>query len=276
LVVHRCLGTIAVKIRVAQEASNQAVGFAPELVEHLTAELIELNAELARIRRRRIVVAVVGGCCALVFGAFAISVLLKNDTNIGLTMLLCAGGCSWFVLFVQRDGVAAATKIGAREADVKQQIAKNHRIAFASKKGIHRVAIDFFLREIRYYPAWIQHSRSSVSNRITETEAVKVDTDSVGLTIGSSKYLFTLIYEHRTAERAQVVLNLCVDESLVLSAGAEIRESQLMVRASNHYVNTIVDGSWIEELFALWAEAEVSHHDAQTTPVHDKFRERRP
>jgi hypothetical protein len=258
LVVHRHHGTIALKTKVAEQDSSKAARFVPELVEKLTTELTELNAELVRIRRRRIVVAVVGGCCALIFVTFAISALLSHDTNIGLTMLLCGGGCSWFVLFVQRDEVAVSTEIGSKVADVKHCIAKNQRVCFAAKKGIHRVAIDLYLREIKYYPAWIQHSRSHVPSRVTA--AVKLDTDSVRLTIGGSEYLFTLAYEHRNAERAQVVLNVFVDDAMVLSAGGDILENQSATLISSHYITMIADGAWIEELFALWAEAEPSPH----------------
>jgi ribosomal protein S27E len=269
LVVHRNHGTITVKIRKAEQESNKAARFAPELIDELTAELAQLDTELARIRRPKIVVAVVGGCCALIFGAFAISALLSTDTNIGLTMLLCAGGSSWFVLFVQRDGAAVANKTALRVAKVKDRIGENARVCFAAKKGIHIVAIDLFLHEIKYYPAWIHHSHSYVPARITD--AVKVGTDSVRLTIDGSEYLLTLMYEHRNSECAQVVLSLFVDDSLVLSTGAELRESSLMVHTSAHYVNTIVDGAWIEVLFGLWAEgraeAEFSHDDMQTTPI---------
>jgi DNA-directed RNA polymerase subunit RPC12/RpoP len=252
LVVHRHHGTIALKMKVAEQDSSKAARFVPELVEKLTAELTELNAELVRIRRRRIVVAVVGGCCALIFATFAISALLSHDTNIGLTMLLCGGGCSWFVLFVQRDEAAASTEIGSKVADVKHCIAKNQRVCFAAKKGIHRVVVDLYLREIKYYPAWIQHSRSHVPSRVTA--AVRLDTDSVRLTIGGSEYLFTLAYEHRNTEHAKVVLNVFVDDAMVLSAGGDILENQLTTHISSHYINMIVDGAWIEELFALWAE----------------------
>src|SRR6266567_4302506 len=100
LAVHRSHGTIAVRIRVAEQESNKAARFAPELVEKLTTELPALNADLARISRRRIVVAVVGGSCALIFATFGIYALLSNDSHIGLAMLFCAVGCSWFILFV--------------------------------------------------------------------------------------------------------------------------------------------------------------------------------
>lgn len=262
LIVPRSHGAIALKTKSEQRDLVNSPRFVPDLVEKLTSELTKLNIEVLRIGRRRTIVAAVGGCCALIFGAFAISALLGNNPNIGITMLLCAGGCSWFVLFVQRDGAIAAAKMPLKIAELRHRIRENQRICFASKKGIHRIAMDLFLREVRYYPAWIQHSRGYVPTRVTD--AVKVDADSVRLTIGGSDYLFTLAHEHRNEERAQVELSLSVDNSIVLSAGAEILENQLTIRASGHYVNRIVDGAWIEELFALWAEAELSHHEQMT------------
>src|SRR6516164_1673355 len=65
LVVYRSHGTITVKIRAGEQEFNKAARFAPELIDELTAELAKLDAELVRIRRHKIFVAVVGGCCTL-------------------------------------------------------------------------------------------------------------------------------------------------------------------------------------------------------------------
>src|SRR5205809_800008 len=88
LIVLRSHGSIALKTKPEERDLTHALRFVPDLVDRLTSELSELNIELLRIRRRRIIVASVGGCCASIFGAFAISGLLGNEANIGFTMLL--------------------------------------------------------------------------------------------------------------------------------------------------------------------------------------------
>src|SRR5215510_9990120 len=89
LIVQRSQGTIALKVTPERDI-NEATRFVPELIDKLTAEVTEFNAELAKIRRRRIIITAVGGCCGLIFAAFGIHAWWSNDSHIGLGMLLCA------------------------------------------------------------------------------------------------------------------------------------------------------------------------------------------
>ena len=258
LVVQRSRGTITVRVKEPKRDSKCLSKFTSELGEQLEAKLLQLKTELTASRRRTAVVAVVGGFCAVIFGAFAILRLLDKDANIGFTMALCAGGCSWFVLFVQRDGATIAATTAAKVADVNRRITENKRMDFAAKQGIHRVVINLFLREIIHYPSWIHLSPSYVPTRVTE--AVKVDTDSVQLIIGGSNYLFTAIREPWSAGRSQIALRLVVDDSLVLSAGADVIEDQLKTHTVGHYLDTLLVGPWIDGLFGLWTDADRGHH----------------
>jgi hypothetical protein len=258
LVVQRSRGTITVRVKEPKRDSKCLSKFTAELGEQLEAELLQLKTELTASRRRTAVVAVVGGFCAVIFGAFAILRLLDKDANIGFTMALCAGGCSWFVLFVQRDGATIAATTAAKVADVSRRITENKRMDFAAKQGIHRVVIDLFLREIIHYPSWIHRSPSYVPTCVTE--AVKVDTDSVQLTTNGSNYLFTAIREPWSAGRSQIALRLVVDDALVLSARAVVIEDQLKTHTVGHYLDTLLVGPWIEELFGLWTDADRGHH----------------
>jgi hypothetical protein len=219
---------------------------------------MQLKTELTGSRRRTAVVAVVGGFCAVIFGAFAILGLLDKNLNIGFTMALCAGGGSWFVLSVRRDGATIAVTTAAKVADVNRRITENKRMDFAAKQGIHRVVINLFLREIIHYPSWIYRSRGYVPIRVAE--AVKVDTDSVCLTIGGSNYLFTAIREPWSAGRSQITLRLVVDDALVLSAGADVIEDQLKTHTVGHYLDTLLVGPWIDGLFGLWTDADRGQH----------------
>jgi hypothetical protein len=256
LVVQRSRGTITVKVKVKEPKQDSEC--LSKLGEQLEAELVQLKTELKGSRRRTAVMTVVGGFCAVIFGAFAILAFLDKDANIGFTTMLCAGGCSWFVLFVHRDGATFAATTAVRVADVNHRITENKRIALAAKREIHRVVIDLFLREIIHYPSWIHRSRSYVPSCVTE--AVEVDTDSDCLTIDGSNYLFTVVREPWNAGRSQIALRLVVDDSLVLSAGADLIEDQMKTHAVDHYLDTLQVGPWIEELFGLWADADAGHH----------------
>jgi hypothetical protein len=131
LVVQRSRGTITVKVNEPKQDPERL----SKLGEQLEAELRQLKTELKGSRRRSAVMLVVGGFGAVIFGAFAILGFLDKDVNIGFTMMLCAGGCSWFVLFVHRDGATIAATTAVKVADVNRRITENKRMALAAERG---------------------------------------------------------------------------------------------------------------------------------------------
>lgn len=259
MVVERRHGTIALKAAIPAKADETEEKSAAEpSLEQLTGQLGELKSESARILRRQLVVGVVGSLCGICFGYVGVTSLIGKEMGIGVTMLLCAGGAFWFVRFVMRDSTTAGETIAKKTKELELQVTEvrhleDHRMA-VTKLGLDRIALELYLKEVMYYPSWIQHSRGRVPARILT--ATKPTTDAVSLTTSECKYLFEWDHTHMDDGRDRGELTVSANDRSVFKVRAVVSQDQWLTSASAYSVLNFIEGPWVEELLAIWGESK--------------------
>jgi hypothetical protein len=256
MMVDRCNGTISLKITntIQSEEEARVVRSSKELA----AELDELKLESSRVLRRQVTVGVVGSLCGIVFGYFTATNLLEKDLPTGLTMLVCAAGAFWFVRFVMRDSTMAGEVIAKRTMQIETELLDtqkldNQRMA-VEKLGLDRVALELYLKEVKFYPSWIQHSRARVPAQISE--ATKAGADAVLLKTSRTEYLFEWECNPIADGRDRGELTLWSNGCIVLRVRGMVSHDQWLTSASSYEVREFVGGSWVDELFGIWTESK--------------------
>jgi len=260
MTVERRHGTIALKVLCGTAHTIRSEEPAAEIrsTAQLTAQLNALKSESSRVLRRQVTAGIVGGICGIIFGYVGVSSLLGKDLSISVTMLLCAGGSFWFVRFVMRDSNAAGDAIAKKVKEIEVEIAEtqhlNDQRLLAAKLGLDRIALELYLTEVVYYPSWIQHSRARVPMQVSQ--AIKTGVDAVLLKTSRTEYLFEWNCNHMDDGQDRGELTVSVNGCIVFRVRGLVARDQWLTSASSYSVMTLVEGSWVEELLAIWAESK--------------------
>jgi hypothetical protein len=224
----------------------------------MTGDLKQLASESARILRRRLIVGIVGSLAGTVLGCIGLSTCIGNNAALGAVMLLCAAGAFCFVGSVRRDCRVTNDVVARKSKQLENQIAARQTLddqrMLAAQHGLDRIAVELYLKEISYYPSWIHHSRGRVPARIRE--ALKTAADTVKIKTGSAEYLFDWECTHMDNGCDRGELTLWVDDSIVLRVGSVLSRDQWLTSASSYQVLALVEGRWVEELFAISTESK--------------------
>ena len=129
-ILERRHGTIALTI--LSEPANISKSEEKKLTKasplgQLMKELVTVKQESSTIRNGKIVLALAGGICGILFGYIGSISFIGKDFGVGVTLSVCAAGSFWFVRVVVRDSSTSARRIDGMIEEIEILIAERQK-----------------------------------------------------------------------------------------------------------------------------------------------------